>query len=650
MEKGSHAAASGPDTMLGSAMSSAPASSTTPAGAASFPKRRVEGLLLGIFLAVSLVLLVVGVIALSSVNRNAANARRVNHSHRTIELAQEISIELLDAIKVERGYLLTGQESRLATFAARVARVGEHLRRLRELTRDHSAQQANLDGLEWLIRQRLDLAQEEIRLHQAQAGEQARLRVASGRGQAIMDQVQAKLQEVIVFERGLLGEREARMEASARQTSVVVGLFVLLTLVALPIGVARILGGLKQRRTSREQVEQLNAQLRVHAAELAEARDAAEASGRFMAAILASAGNGIIATTPEGAITHFNPAAQQMTGHDAMAVLGCTLTSLVAPEDLARRAAMLSAELGEAIAADIEALLAKTRRNLPDEGEWTFLRKNGTYFPALLSMTSLRDADGRITGHLGLVTDITGQKEAEARLRSKNEELKAFAYTVSHDLKAPLRGISGYAQELERLHKAGLTERGQFCVAQIITASRNLDRLIEDLLKYSRLEAETLVLREVDLPELVQTILRDRGRSLVDQSVEWTLEVPPLTIHTWQRGLAQVLSNLIDNAVKYSAHAKPPQVAITATFDSGHCRVTVTDNGIGFDMKYHDRIFGLFNRLSRAGEFEGTGAGLAIVKKLTERLGGTIRAESTLGQGATFILDLPMSLDSGVAQ
>ena len=122
-----------------------------------------------------------------------------------------------------------------------------------------------------------------------------------------------------------------------------------------------------------------------------------------------------------------------------------------------------------------------------------------------------------------------------------------------------------------------------------------------------------------------------------------SINVPPLTLTTWERGLYQILTNLIDNAIKYSRHSQPPRLTISAEAVGSRCLVTVADNGIGFDMKYHDRIYGLFNRLVRADEFEGTGVGLAIVKKLTEKLGGSIRAEAALSQGATFFIELPGS-------
>jgi light-regulated signal transduction histidine kinase (bacteriophytochrome) len=119
------------------------------------------------------------------------------------------------------------------------------------------------------------------------------------------------------------------------------------------------------------------------------------------------------------------------------------------------------------------------------------------------------------------------------------------------------------------------------------------------------------------------------------------VDLPFPTVRTWERGLLSVLTNLIDNGIKYSRKASPPRLRIAAETLDRTWRLTVNDNGIGFDMKYHDRIFGLFNRLVRMEEFEGTGAGLAIVKKVLDKVGGTVRAESSPGAGATFIVDIP---------
>ena len=235
-----------------------------------------------------------------------------------------------------------------------------------------------------------------------------------------------------------------------------------------------------------------------------------------------------------------------------------------------------------------------------------------------------------------------GQRQRVAELlRARNDELKAFTYTVSHDLKAPLRGIAGYAQELDRRHRAGLSARALKCVDQILTSTQNLDRLIEDLLHYARLDAQVPRETDINLPQLIDGMLRERKPVIPAHRADVTVDLSSTAIRAWERGLLQVMANLIDNAFKYSRDATPPRLHIRSEELPGVCRITIADNGIGFDMKYHDRMFGLFNRLVRQEDFEGTGAGLAIVKKVLEKMGGRIWAQSTPGAGATFFVELP---------
>jgi light-regulated signal transduction histidine kinase (bacteriophytochrome) len=237
--------------------------------------------------------------------------------------------------------------------------------------------------------------------------------------------------------------------------------------------------------------------------------------------------------------------------------------------------------------------------------------------------------------------EVNRRAHVERLLRATNEELKAFAYTVSHDLKAPLRGIAGYAAELDRRHRVGLSERALHCVRRIVTATHNLDRLIEDLLHYARLDSETPSATAVNLAQVVEVILRDRNTTILEQGAEVTVSLTATTVHTWERGLLQVLTNLIDNALKYSRNVHPSSIRIASHERDDALLIEVTDNGIGFDMKYHDRIFGLFDRLVRQEDFEGTGAGLAIVKKVLDKMGGRIWGESVPAAGATFFVELP---------
>ena len=327
---------------------------------------------------------------------------------------------------------------------------------------------------------------------------------------------------------------------------------------------------------------------------------------------------------PDGSILYVNRAWRETLGYSEAEIAGLSLQNIIHPASLNHCMEMFQRVMAGEKLSRVEAVfLAKDGREITVDGT-----------------SNCRFVAGKPAATRSIFRDITVQKRAEQLLLARNEELKGFAYTVSHDLKAPLRGIFGYAQELELRHQEKLSDRAQFCISQIITASKNLDHLIEDLLKYSRFDAEVPTHTEVRFLKLIQGILHDRSHTLTELGVVVSVNVPPFTLYTWERGLHQVLSNLIDNAIKYSRQSQPPRLTINAEMVDGRCRVTVADNGIGFDMKYHDRIYGLFNRLVRTSEFEGTGVGLAIVKKLIEKLGGSIRAEAAPGQGATFFVEL----------
>lgn len=328
------------------------------------------------------------------------------------------------------------------------------------------------------------------------------------------------------------------------------------------------------------------------------------------------------------------------------------------------RAKMPKHRLSEFILPDDQDIYYRNLRDLsrtgePQSHELRMMRQDGSEFWVRLQTTAGDDPQTGTRVSRCVLSDITDRKIAEkalrcahdeleqrvkdrtAQLAAKNEELRGFAYTISHDLKSPLRGIAGYAGELDRKHCSGLSDRAQFCVTQIMTAAHNLDRLIENLLKYARLDTEMPTEADVDLRDVVEDIVRGYGAIIAERHAHVTIDVPAVTLRTWELGFAKVLTNLVDNALMYSRNAQPPRVTVRAEEFEQNWRISVADNGVGFDMKYHDRIFGLFSRLVREDEFEGTGAGLAIAKKMVDKLGGRIWAESVPQQGATFFVEIP---------
>jgi hypothetical protein len=232
-------------------------------------------------------------------------------------------------------------------------------------------------------------------------------------------------------------------------------------------------------------------------------------------------------------------------------------------------------------------------------------------------------------------------RERTAQLEAANRELETFSHSVSHDLKAPLRGIDGYSRLLEEDFHDRLDSEGRRFLQHIRQGAAQMHQLIEDLLDYSRMERRSLRSASLDLQALVQALVAKAMPEIEQSGVLVRLQVPDITVLADGDGLAIVLRNLLENAIKFSCHAQPPSIEIGARSEGAKAILWVNDNGIGFDMKFHDRIFEMFQRLQRAEDYPGTGIGLALVRKAMQRMGGRVWAESAPGAGATFFLELP---------
>jgi hypothetical protein len=232
-------------------------------------------------------------------------------------------------------------------------------------------------------------------------------------------------------------------------------------------------------------------------------------------------------------------------------------------------------------------------------------------------------------------------RERTAALDAKSRELETFAYSVAHDLKAPLRGIDGYSRLLLEDHAGKLDDEGRSFLHTIHASTEEMGRLIEDLLTYSRLERQEMIPDRLELRPLIAAVVEQKQHEVAGRGIDFVLEVNGGTAVADARGLAQALRNYLDNAIKFTRDAATPRIEVGAQENEHGCRIWVRDNGVGFDMKYHDRIFEIFQRLHRDEEYTGTGVGLAIVRKAAERMGGRAWAESEPGRGATFYLEIP---------
>jgi PAS domain S-box-containing protein len=287
-----------------------------------------------------------------------------------------------------------------------------------------------------------------------------------------------------------------------------------------------------------------------------------------------------------------------------------------------------------------------------------FRRKDGSAVWAIVAIRPILKPDGEREGALLMVTNITERKHAEEELSALNQtleervkertrqlqesvaELTAFAYSVSHDLRSPLRAIDGFTRILELEHGESLAPDAKRLLEVVGTNARHMGQLIDDLLNFSRLARQEMSADVIDMEELVHSSFSDLLEATTDCRAALVVENLPCC-----RGdramVRQVLFNLLSNAIKFSRHTAAPAVRVTSRPDGQFIEYVVKDNGAGFDMQYASKLFGVFQRLHRADEFEGTGVGLANVQRIVHRHGGRVWAESRLGEGATFHFTLP---------
>jgi light-regulated signal transduction histidine kinase (bacteriophytochrome) len=249
----------------------------------------------------------------------------------------------------------------------------------------------------------------------------------------------------------------------------------------------------------------------------------------------------------------------------------------------------------------------------------------------------------QVVGLTMSLMDITDQKKVQQRLEQSNRELESFASVASHDLQEPLRKIQTFSDRLLATCADALGAEGRDYLERMNGAATRMRRLINDLLSFSRVSSKAQAFARVNLTEVAREVLEDLEEDSKRAGATLTLgELPELEADPTQ--MRQLLQNLVSNALKFRRDDVAPVVSIRATLEPELRRVElrVEDNGIGFDEKYHDRIFNVFQRLHGRGKYEGTGIGLAICRRIAERHGGSIRARSTPGQGSTFIVALPL--------
>jgi len=360
---------------------------------------------------------------------------------------------------------------------------------------------------------------------------------------------------------------------------------------------------------------------------------------RFRLLIDAVKDYAIISLDADGLVTTWNTGAERLKGYSSGEIIGQHMSRFYPQADIARRKP------------DQELQQAASTGHMEDQG-WR-VRKDGSHFWAEVAITAVHDSAGKLIGFLKIAKDITAKRDAEDQIQklnseltqrveefgTVNRELESFSYSVSHDLRAPLRHVDGFARILKEEYSPTLPEDAIRYLDRILEAATHMGQLIDDLLNLARIGRREMKREGVRIANVVKQAIAELPSEAQERHIEWRIE--PLPEMNCDAGLLKlVFSNLLSNAVKFTRKQPIAVIEIGARMTGGVATIFVRDNGVGFDPRYADKLFGVFQRLHRHEDFEGTGVGLATVQRIIRRHGGEIWAESQVNSGTTFSFTL----------
>lgn len=602
----------------------------------------------------------VSLICLQSIRQSTRAGEEVQHTLVVMETIGSLETALADSISARRGHSLTGEEVFAEKFAASAAQADTALKRLAELVADNPQQAVRVQGISSLVGRRLARRRELIELKKHGRLPASTEPEVVAEGQTMADTVRDSLREIRAAESQLLEQRKAAANAAGRRALLLIGLAMALMLATL-IPAARGIW------------------VAFHAREEAEERVREQAS--LLELILESLSDGVAVADTHGKFLVFNRAAQDLTGQGAVDL---------PPSEWSRAYATYVPWSNEIVPAEDLPLPRAMRGEVVDDALVEIRRADGQCHALLqVSGRPLRDISGELRGGVVVFRDVQERyrieqerqrlsEELEARVRERtaelarvledlrrseaevlrtnqqleervrqrtaeleqvNKELEAFTYSTSHDLRAPLRHITGFARILAEDHGSRMTLEARHLLARIEQGGRNMGRLIDDLLHLSRMGRQPLLKAEVNLDVLATAARDECMRSANGRQIAWHL-APLGTAQCDAVLVKQVFLNLLSNAVKFTSTRESAQISVGRCGQNGEAVYFIRDNGVGFSMSTAKKLFGVFQRLHRQEEFEGTGVGLAIVQRIVQRHGGRVWAEAEPERGATFFFSL----------
>jgi PAS domain S-box-containing protein len=558
-----------------------------------------------------LALLIVGAMSFRGIAVSTESDRWVRHTHEVLEDLQSSLSTMLDIESSYRGFVITGDEQFFKSFGASRVRSQQEETILRNLTEDNPEQQQQISTLHRLADQKIQYAETVMGLRRTKGLEAASYSMRTGEGQQIMNEYREAIRKMQDEELRLLVLRDADAKRRLGQTKAVLILGSVLGLL-----IATAAGWSVQRDSSGRSV----------------AEEALREAGERFRTLANNISQLVWMADEKGDIFWYNQRWFDYTGTTLKEMAGSGWQRVYDPDH-------------------VQQVVAKISKGFQSGEVWedTFpLRdRDGNYRWFLSQAVPIRDPEGNVSRWFGTNTDITERKQSEEHLvktvrelKRSNDELQQFAYVASHDLQEPLRMVASYTQLLAKRYKGRLDSDADEFIAYAVDGSNRMQTLIQDLLTYSRAGTNGQVLDKISSENALEAALTNLRATIEESGAVVTHDSLP-AITTAGTQLTQVFQNLIGNAIKYRS-AEVPTVHVSAAKNGGNEWIfSLRDNGMGIDPQYFERIFVIFQRLHGQKEFQGTGIGLAICKKILERLGGRIWVESQPEKGSTFFFTLP---------
>ncbi|HKO88093.1 MAG TPA: CHASE3 domain-containing protein [Burkholderiales bacterium] len=564
----------------------------------------------------------VGIASISyqSVDAVGTTSAEVDQTHRALSDLERVLSNLKDAESGQRGFLATSDQRFLEPYNAALRALPESLEALEGSLSDHMRQQNALVALGNNVRLRVRILSIPIEMRRMAKGPLSPdvLEIMTY-GKHVMDDIRAQIAAMQGQEEAILARRSALERASASQTKqlIVIGN---LCASALLITSFYLMRRENQRRRSAEQTAHQRAK------EIQDLYDHAPC--------------GYHSCDENAVFLNINETELRWLGYSREEVIG----RMALPDVLTEKSRPQF----------FEDFKRYKEQGYINDVELEMQRKDGSTFFAATSAVAIKDQSGKYVASRSTLFDVTERRRAReeierlnemlgsraAELEAANKELESFSYTVSHDLRAPLRAINGFATILAEDFTHVLNDEGKRLLAVIRDSARRMGDLIDDLLAFSQLGRAQIQVTPVDMNNLIRECLSDLELSEGPRNAK--VDIADLPAAFGDRTLLrQVCNNLLQNALKYSSRSEQPRVEVNGEIRQDEIVYWIKDNGIGFNMQFHHKLFGVFQRLHEGIEYPGTGVGLAIVQRVVERHGGRVWAIGEPGKGATFFFSLP---------